>query len=60
MTGAWRSASGRHMLELTNDQSISLLLVLGLLLVTKVRDMLDTSGIVMAMAVGLVLSLIHI
>ena len=45
------------MIELTEDQSISLLLVLGLLLVTKVRDMLDTSGIVMAMIVGLVVSL---
>ena len=58
MTGTWRSASGRHMIELTDDQSISLLLVLGLLLVTKVRDMLDTSGITMAMIVGLVVSLL--
>ncbi|MDC0212160.1 DUF92 domain-containing protein [Euryarchaeota archaeon] len=46
------------MIELTDDQSISLLLVLGLLLVTKVRDMLDTSGITMAMIVGLVVSLL--
>ena len=58
MTGTWRSASGRHMIELTDDQSISLLLVLGLLLVTKVRDMLDTSGIIMAVIVGLMVSLL--
>ena len=46
------------MLELSSDQTISLALVLSLLLVTKVRDMLDTSGITMAVIVGLVVSLL--
>ena len=55
-----------QMIELSSDQTISLALVLTLLIVTRARDMLDPSGISMAVIVGLVvslmghLSLIHI
>ena len=46
-----------QMIELSNDQTISLALVLTLLIVTGARDMLDPSGISMAAVVGLVVSL---
>ena len=46
-----------QMIELSSDQTISLALVLTLLLVTKIRDMLDPSGITMAVIVGLTVSL---
>ena len=45
------------MLELSDDHIISLFLVTGLLIVTKVRDMLDNGGILAALTVGLVVSL---
>ena len=38
---------------LTDDQMISLALVAALLLISKLRDMLDYSGLLAAMAVGL-------
>ena len=45
------------MIELTYDQTILLGLVLMLLIITGARDMLDPSGIAMAVIVGLVVSL---
>ena len=45
------------MLELADDHIISLFLVMGLLIVTKVRDMLDNGGILAALTVGLTVSL---
>ncbi len=45
------------MLELVDDHIISLFLVMGLLIVTKVRDMLDNGGILAALTVGLTVSL---
>ena len=46
-----------QMIELSSDQTISLALVLTLLIVTRARDMLDPSGISMAVIVGLIVSL---
>jgi len=43
---------------LTDDQMISLGLVAGLLLISKLRDTLDSSGLLAAMAVGLTVSLL--
>ena len=43
---------------LTEDQMISLALVAALLLISKLRDMLDYSGLLAAMAVGLAVSLL--
>ena len=45
------------MFELSDDHIISLFLVMGLLIVTKVRDMLDNGGILVALTVGLTVSL---
>jgi len=45
------------MFELSDDHIISLFLVMGLLIVTKVRDMLDNGGILAALTVGLTVSL---
>lgn len=45
------------MLGLTDDTVISISLVMGLLLVTKTRDMLDNGGILAALTVGLTVSL---
>ena len=42
----------------SDDQMISVTLVAGLLLVSKLRDMLDLSGMLAAMAVGLTVSLL--
>ena len=42
----------------SNDQMISLILVAALLLVSKLRDMLDSSGLLAAMVVGLTVSLL--
>ena len=42
----------------TDDQMISLALVAALLLISKLRDMLDYSGLLAAMAVGLAVSLL--
>ena len=41
------------MFELSDDQIISIFLVSGLLIATKVKDMLDNGGIVAALTVGL-------
>ena len=46
-----------HMFELSDDQIISIFLVSGLLIATKVKDMLDNGGIVAALTVGLTVSL---
>ena len=43
---------------LTDDQMISLTLVAALLLISKLRDMLDLSGLLAAMTVGLAVSLL--
>ena len=43
---------------LTDDQMISLALVAALLLISKLRDMLDLSGLLAAMTVGLAVSLL--
>jgi len=43
---------------LTEDQMISLALVSALLLISKLRDMLDYSGLLAAMVVGLAVSLL--
>ena len=43
---------------LTEDQLISLALVAGLLLISKLRDMLDSSGLLAAMLVGLTVSIL--
>jgi len=42
----------------TDDQMISIILVSALLLVSKLRDMLDSSGLLAAMGVGLTVSLL--
>ena len=42
----------------SDDQMISIALVAGLLLVSKLRDMLDLSGMLAAMVVGLTVSLL--
>ena len=42
----------------TDDQMISIILVAALLLVSKLRDMLDSSGLLAAMVVGLTVSLL--
>tara|TARA_B100000953_G_scaffold102248_1_gene83898 strand:- start:296 stop:1045 length:750 start_codon:yes stop_codon:yes gene_type:complete len=42
----------------TDDQMISIILVSALLLVSKLRDMLDSSGLLAAMVVGLTVSLL--
>ena len=42
----------------TDDQMISVILVSALLLVSKLRDMLDSSGLLAAMGVGLTVSLL--
>ena len=42
----------------SNDQMISIILVAVLLLVSKLRDMLDSSGLMAAMGVGLTVSLL--
>ena len=42
----------------SNDQMISIILVAALLLVSKLRDMLDSSGLLAAMVVGLTVSLL--
>ena len=41
----------------SDDQMISIILVATLLLVSKLRDMLDLSGLLAAMVVGLTVSL---
>ena len=43
---------------LTEDQMISLALVAGLLLISKLRDMLNSSGLLAAMLVGLTVSIL--
>ncbi|SVB90803.1 uncharacterized protein METZ01_LOCUS243657, partial [marine metagenome] len=43
---------------LTEDQMISLALVAGLLLISKLHDMLDLSGLLAAMLVGLTVSIL--
>ena len=45
------------MIDIPNDQMISLALVAGLLVISKARDMLDNGGIVAALTVGLIVSL---
>ena len=45
------------MIGLAEDQIISLVLVSGLLIITKLRDMLDNGGIIAALTVGLTVSL---
>ena len=42
----------------TDDQMISIILVSALLLVSKLRDMLDSSGLLAAMGIGLTVSLL--
>ena len=42
----------------TDDQMISIILVAALLLVSKLRDMLDSSGLLAAMGGGLTVSLL--
>ena len=42
----------------SDDQMISIILVATLLLVSKLRDMLDLSGLLAAMVVGLTVSLL--
>lgn len=45
------------MIDIPNDQMISLALVAGLLVISKARGMLDNGGIVAALTVGLIVSL---
>ncbi len=45
------------MVDISDDQMISLVLVGGLLIISKVRDMLDNGGILAALTVGLTVSL---